>query len=328
MPPPPLGDKRLDLLVGVYVEAARRLARLLSELLDLSESPRRFLIFQQIQQALRELDLATDQWSARFVREFFEEADIKAVAAMRAAGITATLNTEANLQAVTALVNNLRGTLGKGIQSIELLTSKIFRNPAVEREFPELAFKVRRQVAVGLTAAEGIQATRLRVGNLLRERFRDGLVSVIGSDGRRYIFPLDTYAAMVAQGTKAQAQSVATLLRAQEGGHDLVRVTPNPSITGDWCDAYRGRVFSISGAHPLYPPLAAIPNGGPPFHPWCRHGLGIFVPAFHSAAAQREFAKVDERFLLQPSDADPNRVVRNWWQAARENTLPETIRHA
>lgn len=325
---PPLDDKRLDLLVAVYATAARELSDLLSELVDLAESPRRFLIFQQIQAALRNLDQETDVWSQRFIRTFFEEADIKAISAIRSAGITSTLNSEANLGAVSSLVNNLRGTLNKGRQSVELLANKIFRNPAVEREFPNLAFQVQREVAVGLTVGEATIDTRGRVARLLRKQFRDGIVSVVGSDGRRYSFPLDTYAAMVAQSTKAQAQSVATIRRANEAGMDLVRVTPNPSTTGDWCDAYRGRVFSISGADPVYPPLAAIPNGGPPFHPWCKHGLGIFVEAFHTESAKREFSQVDERFLMQPGEPDSKRVIRNWWKASRENSLPPTLRNA
>lgn len=325
---PPLDDPRLDLLVALYATAARRIAAQLENLLDLSDSPRRFLIFQQLLTAIRNLEAETDAWSQRFIREFFREADIQALASIQATGITSTINSEVDLQAIRSLANNLNGTLIKGTRSVELLARKIFRSPALEREFPNLALKVQREVGVGLGAGEATEQTRRRVAGLLRQQFRDDVVTVIGSDGRRYTFALDTYAAMVAQATKAQARSVAALNRARQAGLDLVRVTPNPSTTGDWCDAYRGRVFSISGAHPSYPPLASIPNGGPPFHPWCKHGLGIFVPEFHTAAARREFAQVDQRFLMRPGEGNPNRVIRNWWKAKRENNLPEALRNA
>jgi len=319
---PPLDDPRLDEIVRVYALAASRLQSSLSELILRAEGPRRFLLFQQILEELERLKARTDAWSARFIQEFIDEADTKAISALAAAGVTSSFDADVPTRAVEVLTANFTGTLEKARQSVELQSSRVFRNPALEREFPELAVKVQQQIAVGLTVEEGILETRRRVGALLQERFRDKIVSVIGKGGRRFRFPLDFYAGMVAQNTRAQARSAATLLRAQEAQTDLVQVDAVKSKTGDWCDAYRGRVYSISGSDATYPPLAATPNGGPPFHPWCRHSLSPFIPEFVTEQQRQEAANTDPRFLMRPGEEDSNRVIRNWWDAVEQGTAP------
>lgn len=321
---PDLGDPRLDLLVAIYAEAALNIQRSLDELL-IATGTRRYVIYQRILRELESLTTQTDAWSAQFIASFLDGADKAAVAALVAAGSLSAFNA-IDPVAVEALTSSLTGHLSKARASISQLATKIFRSPALEREFPALAQKVRRQVGVGLAEGVATADMRARIANLLRPTFQSGLVSVIGKGGKRYTFPLDFYAGMVASATHRQARSVATLYRAREANHDLVRVTPNPSKTGDWCDAYRGRVFSISGAHPIYPPLASTPNGGPPFHPWCRHSLGIFVESMHSPAERAEVAKVDPRFLVKPNEDNPNRVAREWWAAKKNDTAPAPLR--
>lgn len=324
---PPLTDD-LDVLVQLYVTAGRRLDVALSAML-VQEGPRRFIIFQRIIRILEDLRQGTSVWASTFITEFLDEADLAAVAALEASGITIPqFGASISEGAVRGIALSLTDNLSKATASVRSLAQRIFRSPALEREFPLLAADAVREVGVGLAGAEATAAIRSRIANQLREQFSDDVVSVIAKNGRRMTFPLDFYAGMVAQNTKAQAQSFATLERAQQARHDLVRITPNPSKGGDWCDAYRGRVYSISGGHPIFPPLAGLPNGGPPFHPWCKHGLGIYVPEFNSDEENQERAATDPRFLMQPGEDDPNRVIRAFWSASRTGDLPDPIRFA
>jgi hypothetical protein len=313
---PDLDDPRLDLLVGIYAQASLALASSLDDILTFSGA-QRFRIFQQIQKILADLAQQTDAWSKRFIKEFLEESDKLAKATLLKANPAAVFVPEVDEQAVALLSNHLTGTLSKAAQSSEAFLSKVFRSSALERTFPKLAFEVQRDVAVGLAAVENTREVQRRIANRLRKQFRDGAVSIIGKGGRRFSFPLNFYAGMVARGVKSAAGSSAVLLRAREAGHDLVRVSSNPSKNGDWCDAYRGRVFSLSGAHPLYVPLNRTPNGGPPFHPWCRHVISIFIPELHSEAENQAFAAVNQEFLLQGNETDPNRLARAWWREQR-----------
>ena len=63
---------------------------------------------------------------------------------------------------------------------------------------------------------------------------------------------------------------------------------------------YEGRVFSVSGGSDTYPPLATLPNGGPPFHPNCRHNLAPFVEPLASKTEIRRARKIDKRALGKP----------------------------
>ena len=325
---PPLDDPRLDTLVALYATAARRLEVALGAML-VQEGPRRFIIFQSVISILEELQQNTDAWSAQFITQFLDEADLSAVATLEASGITVPqFGTSISEGAVRGIALSLTNNLQKANASVRVLAQRIFRATALEREFPTLAAAATREVGIGLAGAEATAAIRGRIANQLRQQFAGDVVSVINRNGRRMTFPLDFYAGMVAQNTKAQAQSFATLERAAQANHDLVRVTPNPSKGGDWCDAYRGRVYSISGGHDVFPPLAGLPNGGPPFHPWCKHGLGIYVPAFNSEEENRERAATDSRFLMQPGKEDPKGVISAFWAAKRAGDLPEPIRFA
>lgn len=324
----PIDDPRLNALVVLYATAAKRLETALSSML-VAEGPRKFLIFQRIIRILEDLQGRADAWSSRFIKEFLEDADLSALTALRAAGISAPqFGASISESAVAGIALSLTNDLSKAGDSVRFLAQRIFRVSALEREFPALALQAKREVGIGLAGSEATAAIRGRIGDLLREQFQDGVVTIIASNGRRMSFPLDFYAGMVAQNTRRQAESFATLERARQGGHDLVRVTPNPSKGGDWCDAYRGRVYSISGASDIYPPLAGLPNAGPPFHPWCKHSLGVYIPSLETDAANREAANTDPRFLMQPGEENPNKVIREWWKADREDSLPTQIRFA
>jgi len=75
---------------------------------------------------------------------------------------------------------------------------------------------------------------------------------------------------------------------------DLVQVMG--PISGDVCDFYVGKVFSLSGRSSQYPPLASIPRGGPPFHPHCTHNI---APFFLETATprERERGEINPKFL-------------------------------
>lgn len=313
-------DPRLDLLVDIFTEAGRRIQRLLDNLLDETQQARRVVIFQQIANILDNLKKDASKWGIKHIEDFYREYDEKALEGLRALQIDipdfgATINTGA----VQAIARHLSDRVNDATESIRNLSARVFTSTALERTFPELAFQVEREVAIGLAGAERISEVRSRIAGRLRNQFADGVVSIRTRTGKTMNFPLNYYAAMVAQNTQAQAYTQAMLNRAGESGYDLVQVSANRSTTKDYCDEYAGKVFSISGTDPNFPPLNGTPNGGPPFHPWCKHALGIFVPDFYTDEEIQQKAVVDDRFLLQPGETSVNRIAREWWAQQREN---------
>lgn len=320
-------DPRVEYLIGVYEEAAKFLAKKFNLLLDTSSSPRRLLILRQILDELGRLRGINTRWADKDLAEILEIAENeaqKAVAALREVrGHPLPLGATVNTAALRAISEHFLERMDGALQSIDSLSRRVWQSTALERSFPDLAQKVERGVAVSIAGAEHPLETRNKVADLLRKRFTSGIVTVRGTNGRDYHFPLQTYAELVARGTRARAMTDTVIRRAQEENHDLVRISSNPSKTRDYCDAYAGRVFSLTGATPGYPLYETIPNGGVPMHPRCRHTLSIYVTELHSEKENQVFSEVDDRFLMEEDTREErNRVVRDWWSAVKDGSAP------
>lgn len=108
------------------------------------------------------------------------------------------------------------------------------------------------------------------------------------------------YAKLVAVTKTRQAVCAARHERLQELGLDLARIVGN--ITNNFCTAYLGMVFSLSGKHPRYPQL---PAGVPGWHPFCSKTTTPYIedlatPADETAASGDPDAK---RLLALPPSA-------------------------
>lgn len=323
---PSFDEKHLNLLVGLYIQAAEQLASLLEEM-NFSQGSRQHTIYAQVLRILRELRTVTSQWGATAIDEFFRRADKREVT--RIAKLISDRELKAEFTqihegAVDALVRGMLNDVDKAFTSISVQAQRILRGSRTESAVDA---EMRRQTALGLAAGESREGIRRRIGQTLRKQYRDGIVAITGSNGRTYRYSLDYYASLVGHQTQRQAMTLAVLMRAQENGFDLVRVSPNPSTVGDYCDAYRGRVFSISGSDARFPPLALTPNGGPPFHPWCKHSIHTFVPELYDDEAVEEFSDVNPDFLLKPGEQNHKRILKMWMEAKEDNPDLGSLSH-
>jgi hypothetical protein len=84
-------------------------------------------------------------------------------------------------------------------------------------------------------------------------------------NGKNY--NLKSYAELVARTRMREAQTESVKELCSEFENDLVIVPEHASVCEE-CIPHIGKVFSLSGNHPVYPEL---PDGGPPWHPndWC-----------------------------------------------------------
>jgi hypothetical protein len=83
------------------------------------------------------------------------------------------------------------------------------------------------------------------------------------------------YAQMVARTKTRQATVQSRHDRLQTLGIDLVSIIGRVSV--NWCTAYLGQVYSISGKSDKYPALDDLPSDGPPFHPNCSKSTRPFI---------------------------------------------------
>jgi hypothetical protein len=114
---------------------------------------------------------------------------------------------------------------------------------------------------------------------LTRTYEKEGITGFVDKAHRKW--NLSTYSNMVIRTTTGEAQNRAVANTVLGRGLDLVRVDEHPHEP-DICTPYQGRVFSLSGTTPGYPPLDRIP----PFHPNCRCSILPARENFTDPAAQ------------------------------------------
>lgn len=187
-----------------------------------------------------------------------------------------------------------------GVTDVALTTTKPIMSVQVEGEIKKAVEQVLDQ-----EKAKGKLFARLM------EVFKDQKTVTV--NGRT--FDRRTYAKMVAHNTNREIEKASRLWEAERNGSDLVAVSPNKSKINDWCNAYRGKVFSVSGKTAGVVPLSRLPNGGPPFHIFCWHRLEVL----YDEPTPSEL-EVEERWLLSGPGDSVRRIAKAW--AAENEVLP------
>ncbi len=123
----------------------------------------------------------------------------------------------------------------------------------------------------------------------LKQKLRDGLIVVLAQNGRYYHYSPEYYAELVKQTAEASLSKTLSVEQARKAETDLVQIVGPPSEHA-LCAGLVGKIFSISGTHPIAPPLSMIGTGAPT-HPFCRHRT---VPLDVSQISHEEFLKNTE----------------------------------
>jgi len=300
--PPPLDPG----LVALYKRAALELKdrarmRLLGDARTLTAEARRArLLSREVAQILQELDEDAAQWIAENIPKSYLRGVRTADLGFGEIGMMGTGNIQplVHREAIQALVDSVQDDL-------------LDKSERMERGYRTLVQRTQLRVAqdklitdrVALGIAEG--KARREVSREIKAKLIDELGDApLMINGRSY--DPKKYAEMVTRTMTAEAQSAGTVNRVIEAGHDLVMVTAHGAKDG--CGFYEGKVFSVSGTHPSYPPLDSAPNGGPPFHPNCRHGLAPFVEPLASGAEKRR-AKGVPKAALDKSYAEVEKLA-------------------
>ena len=159
----------------------------------------------------------------------------------------------------------LRGVAGRKVaDDIAAMILKRSTNPELKKRLRDVGFQPRQ-----LTDFENVARGQVIQAGSKTMKVRD-------------------YANLVARTQMREAHKVGTIVRLQQNGIDHVQVSRHPQERKDECTPYAGKVFYI-GALPKdplgFPPLSGTVNGGPPFHPNCRHVLRPFVVPFQTEKA-------------------------------------------
>lgn len=123
-------------------------------------------------------------------------------------------------------------------------------------------------------------------------------------------FDVGYYAEMVARTKTRQATVVARHERLGDLGLDLVAIIGR--LSDNFCSAFLGQVFSLSGKSTKYPAYASLPGGGPPFHPNCSKSTRPFIEELASdSQLDRASGVEDAQTLLQMKPTEAQRAYKD-----------------
>ena len=296
---PDLTAAEYDLLDDIYKDAIAKLSKLLKS--TAFQQAKSAAILKQLQYILDELNFESSKWISAKTQKQILAADktatknIKQICRRIGQNITGVKFGRVDNRAVKIFARQMAKDMhvktlefGKSAKRVISLTQqKLLANPEIHKHLAKGLIaggsinNISRGLRGRLTAA-GKQL--LANGDLSAAQLKQiaDLQAGYITAGKRTM-KLNQYCRLVASYQLREAAVESTKQRLSSAGKqlgdenlfDLVEVVG--PYSGDFCDFYVGKVFSISGNSDKYPPTADMPNGGPPFHPNCRHTLAPFV---------------------------------------------------
>jgi hypothetical protein len=203
----------------------------------------------------------------------------------------------ANAEAVTAadrsvvnrLVTNLMGEVTEAASTTGIRLSKLWADSYLIGRRKNDIFRTSLLEGLTLGKAEGLGITKA-VANFLSEVKKSGITAFVDKSGKKW--GLRAYCTMAARSSSRQATNLAVLNKDEE--QDLFQMSSHAGSC-PICIPFQGRVFSKSGTHPYYPPLAdafglvdkgegqGLKNTYLTIHPNCMHSLIPFTEDYKSA---------------------------------------------
>jgi hypothetical protein len=261
-------EARVDDLLVTYRQAQRRIVAQVKAAVaagDLATSSRRRAQLAAVLQVLDELGMQTDRQARELVRDAFQQSARVTGSRIARIGAGVEMNPAAfaavERDAVEAMQAEILGRLDAARTTIGRQVEDVFARAG------------RRTVLSALLGAHGSpQAARRELQRQVTEK---GVTAFVDRSGRQWA--LDTYSEMAVRTTTREAVVEGAKTRMAAQGIDLARVSHHVSAC-PICAPWEDRIVSLTGTTGDYQgeavtDLASLPNGGPPFHPNCRHTL-------------------------------------------------------
>ena len=154
-------------------------------------------------------------------------------------------------------------------------------------------------------------------------------ITVIDKNGDPINFDAGYYAKMLVRTRTREAVVRGRHERLAESGIDLVTIVGR--VSKNFCTAYLGRVFSLSGQSDRYPAITGLPSDGPPFHPNCSKSTAPFIDALESKKNQA-LGEMDatDPMLATKNTTELQRTFKDLQEgqsaAARQKSIVDDIR--
>ncbi len=331
LPPGPPIPNSVAELIRVYQRAQLLLMNqiiLLSNKGSLGTARYKSAVLARVNATLKKLKAQTDDWIdtnvIRFYKEGIAEADKAILEQYIAAGQLPPDFPAAFTVIDQAAVNILVNDVKLKFSELLLRTQTGIDNDLRQAILGSLLDKV----TTGQTLKQ-VQANMLKI---LEER---GIRSfTYMRNGRPVSMSLSAYVEVLSRSMMAEITNLASIQRAEQVSGDLVKMTEHMTSC-PICWPYQGRVYSISGNDPRYPPLD-IPFGGDHanIHPNCRHRIKPYIPALKSSKElARDLAISNRPFEIENMPQSQQKIFKrnlntyNQGQVEKRKLLSDRKQH-
>jgi hypothetical protein len=213
---------------------------------------------------------------------------------------TKRINATAKLNTTTLLRSNASKQLLASIvsDSIASMSTSLFNGQKLFKRFARLTQQqLVSEALIESAVIQGIEQGNIRksvtaIYKSLKNKLGDGKFLQVNNR----MYKPRYYAELVTRTKFHETQANGAVFTATNYGTDLVRVSSHNTTT-EICQAYEGKVFSISGKTPGFSFLDQLP----PFHPNCLH---LLFPEFIEGYSSKEIKQLSD-FSLGKIDKPP-----------------------
>lgn len=266
---------------------------------------------REVDRLVRILDQDVETWIRTNIPKSYQQGIKTALSQLKSAGVKSSdLATRGSFnvvdrRAAEIFARDIASDLRQASASMARRTKKMLRQTA---EIGLSSADLDRILAGGLITGKPTQTIRT-----LREELRaihGDRITVVGKSGKPMDFKVGYYAGLVVRTKTREATVAARHQRLQENGMDLVMIIGR--VSENFCTAFLGQVFSISGKHPNYPALSNLPGGGPPFHPQCSKSTRPWVEDLVGKSERRKAEILtDAQTLFSQDPTTAQRMFRD-----------------
>lgn len=249
---PDITDAQAERLIKLYSKAEKEILAETNKALLKGNSTRQLnAMLRNVKKIRKDLLAGARDWSEQAIKAAYEEG-------MGSTGLSSVGFEAVHQQAVKVLAENAYGRFEIVDQVIGRRVNDVYRSIALEN--------VTGQVV-------GYQTWQQTAKRIRADMAEKGITGFVDAAGRRW--NMETYAEMIARTTPRQAMIEGTKNRLLEHGHDLAEIVGGVGEnTCETCEAWDGRIVSLTGKTSGYPTLDEARDAGV-FHPQCTHNIAI-----------------------------------------------------
>lgn len=272
-----LDDRAASVLEKVYGNAQSDIRSRLSEASDLQKLDKQALarILGEVNQIVDDLQDRGAAWARAVTPRTFDNG-IR-LASARLDLEAGEMIEQIDREAVTAIAGQIAADLGVANDGVKRLAGRYIR--ATQQKLIEES-RINELIAEGLISGDARRTVSKSIIGELETAVGEGkLIPINCQDGKVRHYTMKAYGRMVATAKMRQASTEGVVATCEQIGNTLVQVSIHTGSCAI-CLPYQGKVYSITGNDPDFPPL----ESRPPWHPHCRH---VLLPVTREALEAR-----------------------------------------